>query len=80
MRINCAKYKFGKNRYYFEGQVCVWRGRDPAIVRIIGDSIDDKCFQVENSEVYNSLHYTNLRPATDSEIRKLGSKNILRLK
>lgn len=79
MRLSCKKYKFGKNRYYFHGQICMWRGVNPAIVRIDKNS-DDSCYRTINTERYNSLHYSNLRPATKAEIKKLGKRNVLRLK
>lgn len=78
-----------KLRTYKAGDVVVWSGHNPAIGRVAHDfdSNAARChvqectaLQDENGgrhPAYNSLHYSNLRPATKLERRALGAFNIL---
>lgn len=76
--------KFGKTLKYTKGDVVVWRGDSPAIGRI-GCDVDfssarcyvEECIHFQKmSKLYNSLHYSQLRPSTPKEIEYLG-ENVL---
>lgn len=78
--LNCKKYEFGRNYYYFPKQIAVWRGGQPCILRIkrkIEDNIYSRDCYESTTKTHNSLHYTNLRPATEEEIKLLGRKQVL---
>ena len=77
-------YEYGKNLYYFKGQVCVWRGCHPYIFRIKENSnrwninIDSTlCYKSTSRHSHNDLHYTNIRPATKDEVKLLGKNQII---
>ena len=73
---------FGKKLEYKKGDVAVWKGHNKAILRIGYDFKADfrahvlECAKSTNKK-YNSLHYSNLRLATDEEIKFLGDLDIL---
>jgi|GEM_PF-3075329 len=73
---------FGKNLEYNKGDIVVWKGRNAAILRIGYDfKADFRAHVLECAKStlkkYNSLHYSNLRLATDEEIKYLGDLDIL---
>lgn len=71
-------FEFGKNKYYFKGQVCVWNGKNPAVVRIGGSySPKSEYYYIEKTPDYNSLSFRYFRPATREEIERLGNRNVL---
>jgi len=78
--IESNEYEFGGNKYYFPGQVVVWRGGEPAILKIkgktMGDFLDKNCF-TSTTDSHTTLHYDNLRPATKREIEILGNRDII---
>ena len=73
---------FGKNLEYKKGDIVVWKGYNKAILRIGYDFKVNfnahvlECAKSTHKE-YNSLHYTNLRLATDEEKEYLGDLDIL---
>lgn len=72
---------FGKKLEYNKGDVVVWKGNKAAILKI---GCDFKCdfrahvLECAKSTIkeYNSLHYSNLRLATNDEIKLLGDLDI----
>ena len=74
---------FGIVTQYSKGDIVVWRGYDPAILRVENDwvmpvlrkTVKDVSVKINNE--YNSCHYSNLRFATPKEIAMLGDKNHL---
>ena len=73
---------YGKKLEYKKGDICVWNGFNKAILRIAQDFEVDfmahvlECAKSTNRK-YNSLHYSNLRLATDEEKELLGDLDIL---
>lgn len=76
-----SKHGFGEQKDYQKGDVVVWRGDDPCIGRIFDKTpidrnhLDEDCFVI--SKTHNSLHYSNLRYATQKEKQKLGRKRLV---
>ena len=74
-----CEHLFGEQMNYKKGDVVVWRGGNPCIGRIKEkckhDGINDDCFVI--SKTHNSLHYSNLRYATQKEKQKLGRKQMV---
>lgn len=73
--LSC-EHLFGEQKNYKEGDVVVWRGNKPCIGKIVGkcDSYED-CFKI--NKTHSSLHYSNLRYATQKEKQKLGRKQMV---
>jgi len=73
---------FGKKLEYKKGDIAVWKGNNKAILRIGHDFKADfrahvlECAKSTNKK-HNSLHYSNLRLATDKEVKYLGDLDIL---
>lgn len=69
---------------YKKGDVVVWRGNNPAILRIGHDfkfnniAFSLECAKTTNKQ-YNSLHYSHLRIATRQESELLGNLDIILL-
>jgi len=73
---------WGKNLEYKKGDIVVWKGRNSAILRIAYDfkaEFSSHTLECAKSTIdkYNSLHYSNLRLATDYEVKCLGNLDIL---
>lgn len=72
------KYSYGIHKYYKAGDIVVWKGQSPCIGRIKSIQINDAdCWEI--CESHDSLHYTYLRYAKPSEIKKLGKKQMILL-
>ena len=75
---------YGKKLEYKKGDVCVWNGKNKAIITIGKDLKADfrahvlECAKSTN-EKYNSLHYSRLRLATNQEKELLGDLDFLSL-
>jgi len=74
--------RYGKTKIYLEGQVVVWRGYNPAILRIPEDFVLNSFRQnsrtsISFNSIYNSCHYSNIRLATEKEIELLGDKEFI---
>lgn len=73
---------YGEKLEYKKGDVCIWNGKNKAIVTIGEDFKADfrahvlECAKSTNKN-YNSLHYRLLRLATDEEKELLGDLDIL---
>ena len=74
--LESCEHLFGEQKNYKEGDVVVWRGNKPCIGKIVGkcDSYED-CFKI--NKTHSSLHYSNLRYATQKEKQKLGRKQMV---
>ena len=80
--LSTNAYLFGKKLEYNKGDIAVWKGHNAAILRIGYDfKADFRAHDLEcaksTDKQYNSLHYSNLRLATDEEIKFLGDLDIL---
>ena len=75
---------YGEQLEYKKGDVCVWKGKNKAIVTIGEDFKADfsahvlECATSTNKN-YNSLHYRLLRLATDEEKELLGDLDFIAL-
>ena len=73
---------YGEKLEYKKGDVCIWNGKNKAIVTIGEDFKADfrahvlECAKSTNKN-YNSLNYRLLRLATDEEKELLGDLDIL---
>lgn len=81
--INTNIELFGKVLSYKKGDVVVFKGTNPAIGRMAADedfskarSYVEECGLFQNVKTYDSLHFSELRPATEMEKEYLGD-NIL---
>ena len=61
---------------YNIGDVVKWSGQQPCIGRIIGECTEFEDSYKINNDTHNSLHFINLRLATQDEIELLGNKEI----
>lgn len=73
---------FGKSLKYKKDDIVVWKGQCAAILRIGYDfEVDFSCHRFEcaksTDKRYDSLHYSNLRLATDQEKEILGDLEVL---
>lgn len=62
---------FGKQLDYKIGDIVIWRGQNPAILRIKSIKMNH-CYEATVNG-YNSMHFSHLRLATIKEIQYLGS-------
>jgi len=72
------KYEYGETMEYKKGDVVFWMGYRKCIGKIIGKSVgqfSQNCWVIDDE--HNSLHYSNLRYATNEEIKQLGDKQKL---
>lgn len=67
---------FGESQHYSQGTICIWRGNEPCIFRVARSA--GKCF-VATARDYNSLHYSNVRIATEKEEELLGDQPIFHI-
>lgn len=76
--MGSKKYKYGETKEYKKGDFVVWGGRNPCIGKISGRGgglYGENCWVIDDE--HNSLHYSNLRYATQKEIKQLGDKQKL---
>lgn len=78
--LNRVDFQFGVVKRYDIGDVVVWKGYNPAILRMQNAfSCDTKSpsisYNARVNDRYNSCHYSNLRPATADEVELLGDKD-----
>lgn len=70
--LNSKKEEFGRTMYFKKGQVCVWKGYNPGIIRISEICNNSQTLYKSDSHLHHELHVASLRPATKKEIKKLG--------
>jgi hypothetical protein len=71
-----GKYLYGF-KYYRHGDIVVWRGNNPAILRVYSQTKDGNIYCGNH---YGGLSISNVRYATPKEIKKLGNKVFLPIK
>jgi hypothetical protein len=77
---------FGKQLEYKKGDIVIWKGQNPAILRIERDlKVNPNGPSMYNCAKsthinYDSLHYSNLRIATFREFKYLGSSEFRLIK
>lgn len=66
---------------YAKGDIVVWSGHRPCIARVIGPcDLFKNSFKLSAGVWHSACHFSNLRPATDSEKTVLANSQVHWLK